>query len=231
MILYYILVPLAWLVFHIGFRVRCEGRENLKKIGTKGCIIAPNHISAIDPVFVVIARFWGRPMVIMAKEELFEISRLLNWAWRHVGVVCVRRGKGDTTVVENTVREVREGRGALVFPEGTRTKDGNLGKLKSGAFVIAAEAGVDMIPCRIIYKGGKMRVFGRCTVVFGKPIPAEKLKLGEPRSAARLRECKALLAEELEKLLEVPRLLKTPIVRNGRQATVGYCPEIWKDWS
>jgi len=68
-----------------------------------------------------------------------------------------------------------------------------------------AEAGVDMIPCRIIYKGGKMRVFGRCTVVFGKPIPAEKLKLGEPRSAARLRECKALLAEELEKLLEENR--------------------------
>ena len=50
-----------------------------------------------------------------------------------------------------------------------------------------------------------MRVFGRCTVVFGKPIPAEKLKLGEPRSAARLRECKALLAEELEKLLEENR--------------------------
>ena len=73
------------------------------------------------------------------------------------------------------------------------------------AAAIAAEAGVDMIPCRIIYKGGKMRVFGRCTVVFGKPIPAEKLKLGEPRSAARLRECKALLAEELEKLLEENR--------------------------
>ena len=200
---YWIIVPLAWLVWHIAFRIRVIGRENL--IHDRGFVIAPNHISAIDPVFVVIARFWGRPMVIMAKEELFEISRLLNWAWRHVGVVCVRRGKGDATVVENTVREVREGRGALVFPEGTRTKEGNLGKLKSGAFVIAAEAGVDMIPCRIIYKGGKMRVFGRCTVVFGKPIPAEKLKLGEPRSAARLRECKALLAEELEKLLEENR--------------------------
>ena len=170
---YWIIVPLAWLVWHIAFRIRVIGRENL--IHDRGFVIAPNHISAIAPVFVVIARFWGRPMVIMAKEELFEISRLLNWAWRHV------------------------------FPEGTRTKDGNLGKLKSGAFVIAAEAGVDMIPCRIIYKGGKMRVFGRCTVVFGKPIPAEKLKLGEPRSAARLRECKALLAEELEKLLEENR--------------------------
>ena len=33
-----------------------------------------------------------------------------------------------------------------------------------------------------------------------------------------------------EKLLEDPRLIKTPIVRNGRQATVGYCPEVWKDW-
>ena len=65
--------------------------------------------------------FWGRPMVIMAKEELFEISRLLNWAWRHVGVVCVRRGKGDATVVENTVREVREDAGRWSSPEGTRT--------------------------------------------------------------------------------------------------------------
>ena len=41
MILYYILVPLAWLVFHIGFRVRCEGRENLKKIGTKAASLPP----------------------------------------------------------------------------------------------------------------------------------------------------------------------------------------------
>ena len=35
---------------------------------------------------------------------------------------------------------------------------------------------------------------------------------------------------KLEKLFEVPELLKTPIVRNGKKATVGYCPEIWKDW-
>ena len=71
---YWIIVPLAWLVWHIAFRIRVIGRENL--IHDRGFVIAPNHISAIDPVFVVIARFWGRPMVIMAKEELFEISRL-----------------------------------------------------------------------------------------------------------------------------------------------------------
>lgn len=79
MVLYYILLPLAWIVFHIGFRVECIGRENLKKVRTNGCIIAPNHVSAIDPVFVVITRFWGRRMVVFAKKELFEINVLLTW--------------------------------------------------------------------------------------------------------------------------------------------------------
>lgn len=197
---YWIIMPAAWLVWHLAFRIKVIGRENL--IRDRGFVLAPNHISAIDPVFVVTARFWGRPMVILGKEELFHINRVLTWMWRNVGLVCVRRGKGDTAMLEGVVDEVRGGRGVLIFPEGTRTKDGNLGKLKSGAFVIAAEAGVDMIPCRIIYKGGKMRVFGRCTIVFGKPIPAEKLALGEPRSAKRLRECKDLLRDELERLLE-----------------------------
>jgi len=70
MVLYYILLPLAWLVFHIGFRVHTIGRENLRKVQTKGCIIAPNHVSAIDPVFIVISRFWGRRMLVFAKKEL-----------------------------------------------------------------------------------------------------------------------------------------------------------------
>ena len=78
MVLYYILLPLAWLVFHIGFRVHTVGRENLRKVQTKGCIIAPNHVSAIDPVFIVISRFWGRRMLVFAKKELFEINALLQ---------------------------------------------------------------------------------------------------------------------------------------------------------
>ena len=50
MVLYYILVPLAWLVWHIGFRIRVEGRENLKKVQTKGYILAPTHVcSSLSP--------------------------------------------------------------------------------------------------------------------------------------------------------------------------------------
>jgi 1-acyl-sn-glycerol-3-phosphate acyltransferase len=54
MMLYYILLPFAWLLWHLGFRIRVEGRENLKKVQTKGYILAPTHVSAIDPVFIAV---------------------------------------------------------------------------------------------------------------------------------------------------------------------------------
>ena len=144
MILYYIIVPLAWLVFNIGFRVRCEGRENLKKVGTKGCIIAPNHISAIDPVFIVITRFWGQRMMVFAKKELFEINPFLSWFFRCAGAVCVRGTKEEVGAIDDTVKKCKEGGTLLIFPEGTREKENAFLPLKSGLFVVAAAAGVDV---------------------------------------------------------------------------------------
>ena len=120
MVLYYILLPLAWIVFHIGFRVECIGRENLKKVRTNGCIIAPNHVSAIDPVFVVITRFWGRRMVVFAKKELFEINVLLTWFFRWMGALCVRGTREELDVIDQTVEACRNGGTLLIFPEGTR---------------------------------------------------------------------------------------------------------------
>ena len=199
---YWIVLPLAWVVWHIAFRIRVVGRENLPRDGEGGFVLAPNHLSAIDPVFVVVARFWGRRMLVLGKEELFEINPFITWFLKTVNVIPVHRGRGDTAVVDKAIEDVRAGQGLLIFPEGTRSKDGSLGRLKSGAFVVASAAGVPMVPCRIIYKGGKMKPFCRCTVVFGKPIPAEALYLGEERSAARLRQVQQLLHDELERLLE-----------------------------
>ena len=122
MVLYYILLPLAWLLFHIGFRVQSVDRENLKKIGTKGCIIAPNHVSAIDPVFIVITRFWGQRMTVFAKKELFEINALLTCFFRWMGGVCVRGTKDELTAIDETVEKCKAGGTLLIFPEGTREK-------------------------------------------------------------------------------------------------------------
>ena len=197
---YCIIVTAAWLVWHIGFRIRVIGRENLPKEG--GFVLAPNHISAIDPVFVVIARFWGKRLLIMAKEEILQVNPVFTWMFRHVGVVGIERGRGDVNVVDELIGDVQKGQGLLIFPEGTRSNTGQVGKVKSGAFVIASAAGVPMVPCRIIYEPGRMKVFCRVRVCFGTPIPAEELYLGETKSASALRRNKALLTDAWQRLYD-----------------------------
>ena len=202
MVLYYILLPLAWIVFHIGFRVECIGRENLKKVRTSGCIIAPNHVSAIDPVFVVITRFWGRRMVVFAKKELFEINAFLSWFFRCAGAVCVRGTKEEVAVIDRTVEACKNGRTLLIFPEGTREKEGKLLPPKSGLFVIAAGAGVDVVPCRILYDtpDGKMHLFCKVRVIYGEPMPAAQFAMEGRRDTKKLRANKQALLDAWEKM-------------------------------
>ena len=201
MVLYYILMPLAWLVWHIGFRIRVEGRENLKKVQTGGYILAPTHVSAIDPVFVVITR-WGRRMVVFAKKELFEINPVLSWFFRSCGAVCVRGTRDEVAVIQDTVEACKQGRTLLIFPEGTREKEGKLLPPKSGLFVIAAQAGVDVVPCRIHYDtpDGKMHLFCRVRVIYGEPMPAEQFAMESRRDTKKLRANKQALLEAWERM-------------------------------
>ena len=122
--IYWIAVLIAWVVFHIPYRIRTIGRENLPK--DRGYVLCPNHLSAIDPVFVVLARFWGKKMWVMAKEELFR-NPVIAWFFGHVGVFPVARGRGDRSVLDGAIESVRGGRGMLIFPEGTRNKEGPRG--------------------------------------------------------------------------------------------------------
>lgn len=202
MVLYYILLPLAWIVFHIGFRVECIGRENLKKVRTNGCIIAPNHVSAIDPVFVVITRFWGRRMVVFAKKELFEINVLLTWFFRWMGALCVRGTREELDVIDQTVEACRNGGTLLIFPEGTREKEGKLLQPKSGLFVIAAQAAVDVVPVRVLYDtpDGRMKLFCKVKVVYGEPMPAAQFAMESRRDLKTLRANKQALLDAWEDL-------------------------------
>lgn len=200
---YCFVVGAAWLLWHLVFGIRVVGRQYLPR--DRGFVLAPNHISAIDPVFVVIARFWGRRMIILGKEEIFGVNPFFSWFFRHVGVVAIRRGAGETDVLDGVISQVQNGQGVLIFPEGTRSKTGEPGRLKSGAFVIASAAGVDMIPCRIIYRHTFMRLFSRVRVCFGPPIPAAALDLGEKKSTAKLRQNKQLLLTAWDELYKANR--------------------------
>ena len=200
--LYYILVPLAWVLAHIVFRPQVIGRENLIK--GRGFILAPNHRSALDPVFIVLSDgyFWLHKMRIFAKKELFQGKPLLAWFLRQMGAVSVKNGRDDLSTLDNTIRECRTGRGLLLFPEGTRSKDGRLLPPKSGAFVVADQAAVDRIPCRILYDtpDGRLKLFCRIRICFGKPISAEQLALGEKRNMVKLRENKKMLTAAWEEM-------------------------------
>ena len=200
--LYYILVPLAWVLAHIVFRPQVIGRENLIK--GRGFILAPNHRSALDPVFVVVSDgyFWLHKMRIFAKKELFQGKPLLAWFLRQMGAVSVKNGRDDLSTLDNTIQECRTGRGLLLFPEGTRSRDGRLLPPKSGAFVVADQAAVDMIPCRILYDtpDGSLKLFCRIRICFGKPISAEQLALGEKRNMVKLRENKKMLTAAWEEM-------------------------------
>ena len=137
-----------------------------------------------------------------SKEEILQVNPVFTWMFRHVGVVGIERGRGDVGVVDELIGNVQKGQGLLIFPEGTRSKTGQVGKVKSGAFVIASAAGVPMVPCRIIYEPGRMKVFCRVRVCFGTPIPAEELYLGETKSASALRRNKALLTDAWQRLYD-----------------------------
>lgn len=203
MLVYWIVVPIIWVLEHLVWRIEVRGRENLIK--DRGFVIACNHISLLDPVFIVEILFKFRPMYILAKEELFH-NPLLGWFLTCVGAVAVDRGKGDMTVLDKVADGCKNGRGLLIFPEGTRTKDPHkLGMLKGGAFVAAGKAGVDMIPCRIMYNtpDGKLHLFCRIRVCFGAPIPAGELEIEDPKhSIAALRGMKNKLKTDLEALYE-----------------------------
>ena len=195
---YAVVLPIAWVLVHCLFRFKVTGKEYLPQNGK--FIICPNHVSALDPVFVVVARGRGEKLIVMGKEEVFA-NKFLEWFFKQLGAFAVRRGSGNAEVVDKAIQDVESGKGMLLFPEGTRTLTGEIGKIKSGAFVIAAKANADIIPCRISYSTGKMKLFCKVVVAFGPPLSVKDMGLAEQYSISALREAKSTLKD---KILELP---------------------------
>jgi len=200
MLLYWILLPIVWPLVHIFWRIQVIGKENLPK--GRPHVIAANHLSDLDPVFILETAFSWRRYTVLAKQELFQ-NPLIGWFLACLGAVPIDRGKGDLGTVNKVTEECRNGTPILIFPEGTRSKTGELLTLKSGAFLVAGNAGADMVPCRVIYDtpNKRMRLFCRVRICFGATIPAADMKVEDPRrSVPKLRALRSRLKDELERL-------------------------------
>ncbi len=202
MLLYWILLPIVWPLLHILWRIEVVGKENIPR--GHAHVIASNHLSDLDPVYILEAVFSWKRYTILAKQELFK-NPLIGWFLSCMGAVPIDRGKGDMDTVNKVTDECKNGTPILIFPEGTRSKTGELLTLKSGAFLIAGNADADMVPCRIIYDtpDKRMHMFCRIRICFGTPISAEEMKVEDPRrSVPKLRALRTRLKTELERLYE-----------------------------
>ena len=221
MVLYWIILPIVWVLIHILWRVEVVGLDKVPR--DRAVVLAPNHISDLDPVFVLGMILDFSRYRILAKKELFK-NPFIGWFLGCLGAVPIDRGKGDTETIDRVIAECKQGTKVLVFPEGTRSKDGRLGKMKSGAFVIAAKAGADILPCRIIYDtpDARMHLFCRIRICFGELIPAGEAKPDDPRHEVRqLRALRTQVTAQLEELYAQHHFDRDPLAQPAPQEDKG----------
>ncbi|MBQ3009237.1 MAG: 1-acyl-sn-glycerol-3-phosphate acyltransferase, partial [Oscillospiraceae bacterium] len=188
--------------FRVIFSYRAYDKEILRAYKTNGrkFVICANHLSMLDPIFIVMAYGWGRKLTIMGKAELFR-NPVFAWIFRSVGVFPVERGKADTAALDKAIADINTGRGMLIFPEGTRGTGDTMAKMKSGAFMIAAQTGADIIPVRVIYPTSTrlLKFFAPVVVKVGRPLLAEDMNLVEGGKRA-IRAARNTLQESLDTL-------------------------------
>lgn len=150
-------------IFYPLYRIKVIGVENFPKEG--GVLLCTNHIENIDPP--VVGSTCPRPVHFMAKEELFKMP-LLKSILPQVNAYPVKRGMSDREAFRNTLKILKAGKVVGMFPEGTRSKTGELGKGLAGAGFFALKGGdAVVVPCAII---GPYKAFRRLKVVYGKPL-------------------------------------------------------------
>ena len=195
MSLYPLGIALMRAITAIAFRVRIEGTEHLRR--EDGFIIASNHVSGYDPVFLSLAAYRVKKRInYMAKEELIKIP-LIGRVLRALGAFPVRRGMGDRGALDTAAKIVTDGKIFGIFPEGTRSKTGKLLPGKSGVAVISARTRCDVVPASIYIEGAKLRWLTKVTVRVGKPIAFEQLGLSEDFTTPELRAASALIMQQI----------------------------------
>ncbi len=177
------------------FRFQTEGLENVPE--DCGIILCSNHRTWLDPIFLGIKL--KRQLRFMAKDSLFR-KPVLGFIIKHLGAFPVKRGTGDTQAINQAIQTVQDGGVFAIFPEGTRSKTGELGKPKSGAVLVAAKTGGDIIPCCIKFEG-KLHFRSKVTVVYGQVIKNEELGIHDV-NPSELKAASKLMMSKIAELYE-----------------------------
>lgn len=217
--------PLAALVVpavSLIAKIRVAGADKLPRTGPY--VLAPNHYSEFDPLIVAVA-VWrmGRAPRFMAKESLFRVP-VLGWFLHRTGMVPVARASSASAAKQTMAQSndlVANGRGVIVYPEGTLTRDPDLWPMrgKSGAVRLALAGDIPLIP---MAHWGTQHIMGRyqkglslwplrkpVRVLVGDPVDLSDLR-GRANEPAALSEATTRLMDAITALLAELRDEKAP---------------------
>ncbi|MGB0370693.1 MAG: lysophospholipid acyltransferase family protein [Opitutales bacterium] len=179
--IYWIVQTLSKLFFKLGFGLRAYGVENIPKEG--GFLLAANHASFFDPP--AIGCPLPRQICYFARKTLFK--GFFAWLLPRLKTIPVDRdGDSDVSALKRVFKELKNGEGLILFPEGTRTEDGELQEAQRGVGMIACRSQVPVIPVRIYGSFDALNRFAKkpswgkkITVVYGEAMQPEDYDPGK----------------------------------------------------
>ena len=159
-----------------GVRVSVEGIGLLDPARTY--VFTPNHQSVIEVPLMV--TYLGRNTAFLAKKELFEIP-IFGTGMKQIGIIPVDRSNSAAAIesARKATVNLKAGKSYVVYPEGTRSPDGKPQAFKKGAFLMAIDAGVSVVPITVsgsstVMPKGKVKVFpGTIRLTIHEPVSTE----------------------------------------------------------
>ena len=183
-----VLRPVALGLCRMLFRIEFHGVDNIPRDGA--CIIAPNHVTYADPIWITIPI--KRRVFYMAWDKPFQIP-VLGLMMRMFGAFPVNLDVAADASAQREANDLlRSGRALVIFPEGGRTKTGKLMPFKMGAFRLALAHGIPIVPVSIkgaerIWPVGRILPRpGKLTITYHPPF--EVSRISEAASRAELKE-------------------------------------------
>lgn len=176
------------LLLGAGARLQIEGLDRVD--WSQPHVFVANHQSIID--ICALFRALPVPLRFMLKQELAKVP-FVGWYARAMGMVFIERGRARSAPqrLREAVGMVRAGANVCAFPEGTRSRDGRVGAFKGGAFQVAIEAGVAVVPIAIDGSGAVLPASGFSVrpglirLRIGDPLPTSGLAAGDRQALAR----------------------------------------------
>jgi 1-acyl-sn-glycerol-3-phosphate acyltransferase len=169
---------LLFIFLKMFFFFKVKGRSFVPAKG--GCIIASNHLSYLDPIVLAVAS--PRILCFMSKKELFtQHGPVFKWIITALNAFPLDRGAADLKAIRFAIDKLKNSSTLIVFPEGTRSRSGTVKEAQAGVSMLAAKAGVPVIPAYISgsdqalpANSKKIRFFKPVKVTFGQAMRFEK---------------------------------------------------------